>query len=158
VQSINLSLPRPDVSTAAREAKQKQGTFTVDAVVAPAAPRLISDDGTRQESELVTLARNVDGYVRLSSAPVGGLREAQEAGSLPAGDLYVQMTALRRWRAQFDTQLRTWGVVRNTVLHVPERLTDDDVRSAIELGRVLLQTAETSVNAAVTGSNEPSGG
>jgi hypothetical protein len=55
----------------------------------------------------------------------------------------------------FDSELREWATIRNAVVHVPERLSDDAVRTGVELGRTLVAAAKGYLRAAQQAEQRP---
>jgi hypothetical protein len=62
----------------------------------------------------------------------------------------TELDVLGRWLVDYDAELRVWATVRNAVMHVPERLSDESVRNGVELGRSLVAAAKAYLKAGQT--------
>jgi hypothetical protein len=149
---VRLAQQLPNVEQVAREAKERVASFTIDAAIAPTQPGGSSNERGTAEAEFKRLASEIDLYVRAVTLPAneGGavLKEAQARGAVPSGVWLAQLTALRKWRDQFGTDLSYWAVLRNVVAAGgADRLSIEDMRSANELGGILLTAAQKAVRA-----------
>ena len=88
---------------------------------------------------------------RTGATTTGGSGAAIQSVAVSAGVAPEEgrkvMLELRRWVYSNDRPLREWAAVRNTVRHIPERLTDEDLRSGNSLARRLLESAKQSLAA-----------
>jgi hypothetical protein len=133
VQNLALAQPTPGV-TAVTATDEAPLSPTSSVSVLPTEPIAFATERGRNEQELLVLARDLDGYVRLANRFGPRL---QQRSARPE-----ELEALGRWLNDFDGQLRRWAAIRNTAVHVPERLTDADVANGVELGRSLVSEAE----------------
>ncbi len=69
------------------------------------------------EQELLDLVGEMDKYVRMASRLYPRFRLRTTSLS--------EVDALGRWLVDFDTELREWATIRNAVMHVPQRLSDE---------------------------------
>jgi hypothetical protein len=141
VQNLTLALPAADVGVAVADTHQKAASITEDAWIASpgANQRALSAERSQTEQELLDLAGEMDRYVRMASRlyPRSRLQ----------GMVLTDLDALGRWLVNYDAELRVWATVRNAVIHVPERLSDESVRNGVELGRSLVAAAKAYLQA-----------
>ena len=139
VRGLALAQPIPDVEGAVATAA-RTGFGQAQALVSPSGQqRVLSDERKALEADLRQQLFRIDSHLRLTSAdPAQQAAEGIDRGLLPAPDPRASVEALRAWERAFDEPLRAFLSVRNTFVHFPERLTDDEVRDALDLGRILL--------------------
>jgi hypothetical protein len=148
VRSLTLAQPEADVDEAVTEAtKTSFGQAQATIAEAPPTERVISDERRRAEADLGAQIQLIDQYlaVMTSRNPADAIRIAAKRGIIPSGDRNAQLRALRSWREDFDSPLRAFAAVRNTAVHFPERLTDEEVRDGADLGRLLLAALDRHV-------------
>jgi len=64
-----------------------------------------------------------------------GMEDLQRDGLVPATLCApVAQKRIVMWAAQSDNYLRQWSSLRNNLVHSPERLSDEDVELALDLG------------------------
>jgi len=102
--------------------------------------RVVSRERGDAERELARLVSRIDRFlaIPMSSEPYSLLGQAAREGLIEIGDRYEQLRRIKRWVLQYDEQLRVWALIRNQIVHVPERLSDEQVRQGVELGHSLL--------------------
>jgi hypothetical protein len=141
VQNLTLALPAADVGVALAETHQKAASIAADAWIASPGTnqRVLSAECSRSEQELLDLAGEMDRYLRMGARlyPRSRLQ----------GMVLTELDALGRWLVDYDAELRVWATVRNAVMHVPERLSDESVRNGVELGRSLVAAAKAYLQA-----------
>jgi hypothetical protein len=144
VEGLVASQPIPDLTQAVASADLKGQETAPDEVVSPTdqGGRILSAERTLLERRLSKLINNVDEY-RSMSDPDRVRRD-------PYGDLGG--APLRRWRSRFAHELATFAGVRTVFRSAPERLSDEDVEKAVNLGERLVDEAQRSITANQLGS------
>jgi hypothetical protein len=141
VGHLVLAQPSPNldayVAELTRAAGERHDTHEVPSA---RGKRLLSSERVDGETQLLGLARELDRYIQLLESPNAERALRHPAYSRVFGQYNEErfLDALAEWQETFDEQLRSWAIVRNTLTHFPERLSDDEIRAGIALARDLL--------------------
>ena len=150
VRALGIVQERPDLADAEADVKPPEGgaaARTGATTTGGSTGRLISPDRAALEAEALAHARLLDDVLAAAQGSGAAIQSvAVSAGVAPEEGRKV-MLELRRWVYSNDRPLREWAAVRNTVRHIPERLTDEDLRSGNSLARRLLESAKQSLAA-----------
>jgi hypothetical protein len=115
--------------------------------------RTISLGREKAEQEFRALIAELDLYLRmLSVGTVNPERPAQELArreGVPMPRARYLLQLLRDWQSRFDGELTEYAKVRNTFVHYPERLSDDELRAGIGLAQRLRAAARHDLDWAV---------
>ena len=104
-------------------------------------PRSLTNDRRNLEGRLYALSSDLDPYVVLLSSNVGSERAVQEIArrfAITNDAARNVLQGIRTWGSVYEDELSEWARIRNTFIHYPERLSDDETKAAIALAERLL--------------------
>ncbi len=163
IRALNLSQPPVDegvmnlVFEAVREAVRAEapaatgeGTANDAEVVVVQNGRTLSGRRAAQEAEALKVAQSLDRFLRVVDTSTDSGLEAKQL----QGDQLIPPTmhpnhAAKRiimWAVESDAYLRQWSALRNNLVHSPERLSDEEVELALQLGRSLILRLQHDLN------------
>jgi hypothetical protein len=160
IRALNLTQPPPDEKELAQaveglrvavEAEPATGTGKAfDAtVVVTQGGRTLSGRRAATEAEAIEIAAVLDRFIRVSERGSTDTVEAmQKDGLIPEMYPPVASKAIITWAATSHDYLQQWASVRNNLVHSPERLSDEDVEWARDLGSLLLRLVQRALRQA----------
>jgi hypothetical protein len=127
-QSVIVNLEQ-SIETTTAKASRLANPADDEQDALPFAKRHVSDERAQAETRIIRLWNDVNGVLQNLDAPP---ESAATAG-------YSRfLSAARDWRVVFKDEIADLRAVRNTVVHRPENLTDEQVREGIELATRLI--------------------
>jgi hypothetical protein len=154
IRALNLTQPPPDEKELAQaveglrvavEAEPATGTATAfdPSVVVTQGGRTLSGRRAAAEAEAIQAAAILDRFIRVTEQGSTETVEAmQKDGLIPEMNPVVASKAIVMWAATSHDYLQQWASVRNNLVHSPERLSDEDVEWARDLGKLLLRLVQ----------------
>jgi hypothetical protein len=160
---VAMAAPAPSTKTIARAAhnatvkSNRQPTISVPT-------RLLSPERMDLEQRFWAASAGIDRYLRLPRSRLAQF-SARQPGELPDQATYLPirlqqllradgvpprsteavLDAIRIWQGGYELELSAFARVRNVFAHGPERLSDDDLSAATDLGEGLLSAVRRAI-------------